>query len=113
MPQQSDKRRQPRSSVAWAAYYSDGAFHASAITENLTTSGGCLKGTHVVNVGMELIVLLIPPVQRALLIKKATVRWVDDSHFGVELQENHSGMINELTDEELEQLQGPSSLTAH
>jgi hypothetical protein len=34
---------------------------------------------------MELMVLLIPPTKRALLIRKAVVRWVDHASFGLEL----------------------------
>jgi len=113
MSSDSDKRRNVRTLVVCAVYYSDGAFHASGVTENLTTSGGCLRGTHLVNVGMELLLLLIPPTQNALLVKKATVRWVGDSLFGVELSEETSGTIGELSDEDLERLQGTASFMTH
>ncbi len=113
MTYQPDKRRSSRMPVACAAYYSDGAFHASGVTENLTTSGGCLHGTHSVRVGMELMVLLIPADQRALLIKKATVRWADEHQFGVELNEADCGTIGELDEEDFERQQGPLSILTH
>jgi hypothetical protein len=85
-----------RTPLSWPVYYSDGAFHASGMTENLTNRGGCLRGTHLVTVGMELFVLLIPTASRAFIIKKATVRWADDAHFGVELNEADCGTVSEL-----------------
>ncbi len=113
MPDHADKRRNIRTPLACAVYYSDGAFHASGVTENLTTSGGCLHGTHSVQVGMELMVLLIPPAQRAIMIKKATVRWVDEEHFGVELSESDCGPISELDEEGFKRQQGPLSIMTH
>jgi PilZ domain len=113
MTHHKDKRRNSRTPVACPVYYSDGAFHASGVTENLTNSGGCLRGTHSVRVGMELNVLLIPRAQRALMIKKATVRWVDDQHFGVELNEADCGAIGEIDDEEFQRQQGPLTFMAH
>ncbi len=92
----SDKRSGLRVPVACAVYYSDGAFHASGVTANLTQSGGCFRGTHAVRVGMELTVLLIPPTQNALLIKKVTVRWVKNASFGVELDRNDTATASEL-----------------
>jgi hypothetical protein len=106
----ANKRRDIRTPVSVAVYYSDGNFHASGMTENLTTHGGCLRGTHLVKVGMELMVLLIPPAKNALMIKKATVRWVGDSHFGVGLDEADCGTIGELDDEEFQPQQSPLSL---
>jgi hypothetical protein len=108
-----NKRRTPRTPVACAAYYSDGAFHASGMTENLTDSGGCLRGTEAVKVGMELTVLLIPPAHKALLVKKATVRWVKDSMFGVELNEQDCGAVGELGEDRFEQHEGPLSFMTH
>jgi PilZ domain len=96
MAERNDKRRNIRTPLTCAVYYSDGAFHASGMTENMTESGGCLRGSHSVTVGMELTVLLIPPAQRALMIKKATVRWVDDQLFGVELDRQGCGPVGEL-----------------
>ncbi len=96
MASHSNKRHDIRTPVSCAAYYSDGAFHASGMTENLTSHGGSLRGTHAVQVGMELVLLLIPTAKHALLIKKATVRWADDSQFGVELKESDCGAISEL-----------------
>jgi hypothetical protein len=66
------------------------------MTENLTNRGGCLRGTHLVTVGMELLMLLIPTAKHALIIKKATVRWADEAHFGVELNEADCGTVAEL-----------------
>ena len=110
MSDQTEKRRNVRTPVAHAVYYSDGTFHASGITKDLTSSGGCLRGSHLVIVGMELFVLLIPRNQKALLVKKATVRWVADSEFGLELSEVDCGHVGELTDEELARQNGPVSL---
>jgi hypothetical protein len=113
MSNQGEKRRKVRTPVSHAVYYSDGAFHATGVTKDLTSGGGGLRGTHLVKVGMELLVLIIPWVQKALLVKKATVRWVTDSEFGVELSENDCGLVGELTDEDLERQQGPVSLRSH
>lgn len=113
MAVQTDKRRTPRCPVACAIYYSDGAFHASGVTENLTDNGGCLRGTEPVKVGMELTVLLIPPAHKALLVKKATVRWTRESLFGVELNEQDCGTVGELDDANPGQHQGPLSFLTH
>lgn len=110
---QTNKRRDIRTPISCAVYYSDGEFHASGMMENLTNHGGCLRGTHVVKVGMELVVLLIPPAKNALMIKKATVRWVGDSHFGVELNEADCETIAELDDENFQRRQGPISVMTH
>ena len=98
MASHADSRRDFRTSISCPVYYSDGEFHASGMTENLTRRGGCLHGTHLVTVGMKLIVLLIPPQNHALLIKKATVRWVGDGHFGVELIAADCGTVGEFGD---------------
>lgn len=113
MSNYSEKRRNVRIPVTHAVYYSDGAFHATGVTKDLTSSGGCLRGTHLVNVGMELLVLMIPRNQKALLIKKATVCWVADSEFGLELKEEDCGQVGELTDEDLERKTRPVSLMTH
>lgn len=108
-----EKRTALRVPFKCTIYYSDGAFHASGETENVTVNGGRLRGTHPVMVGMELIVLLIPQQQRALLVKKARVRWVDDSSFGVVLQEEDCGAVTEIGDEELPPQQGLVSFMTH
>ena len=113
MTSHENKRRDRRSPFSCAVYYSDGDFHASGMTENLTSHGGCLRGTHLVKVGMELVVLLIPPSKNALMIKKATVRWVGISRFGVELNEADCGTVGELHDEEFQRQQGPFSFMVH
>lgn len=102
------KRRDIRPSLSCAAYYSDGDFHASGMTENFTIRGGCLRGTHLVTVGMQLVVLLIPTAKQAFIIKKATVRWVGDAHFGVELNEVDCGTISELAETNVPRQEGPS-----
>jgi hypothetical protein len=99
-----------RTPLSCPVYYSNGAFHASGMTENMTYRGGCLRGTHLVTVGMELVVLLIPSASRALIIKKATVRWADRAHFGVELNEADCGTVAELEGNGYRQ-QGISSMT--
>ena len=110
MSNQSEKRRTVRTPVTHAVYYSDGAFHATGVTKDLTSSGSCLRGTHLVKVGMELLVLLIPRNQQALLMKKATVRWVADSEFGLELSDGECKQVGDLTDENLKrQLRLPRS----
>ena len=72
-----------------------------------------MHGTHLVKVGMELMVLVIPSAKNALMIKKATVRWVGDSHFGVELDEADCGTIDELSDEDVQRQQRPISILSH
>ena len=108
-----NKRRAIRHPATCAVYYSDGAFHASGVMENLTTQGGCVRGTHAVKVGMELTVLLIPPARRALMIKKATVRWVGDSTFGMELNAEDCGPVGELGGEGFAGQTGSVSLMTH
>ena len=113
MTSHSNKRRDIRTPVSCAAYYSDGDFHASGMTKNLTNRGGCLRGSHGVTVGMELVVLLIPTAQHALIIKKATVRWVGAAHFGVELSAADCGTIGELGNANGGSQQGPISMMTH
>src|SRR5689334_19362029 len=108
-----NKRRDIRTPFSCAVYYSDGDFHASGMTENLTGRGGCMRGTHEVAVGMQLVVLLIPTERHALIIKKATVRWTERSHFGVELSEADCGTVGELGDTNVPRAQGLISLMAH
>ena len=112
MASHSNKRRDLRTPLSCPIYYSNGAFHASGMTENLTNRGGCLRGTHLVTVGMELVVLLIPAASRALIIKKATVRWADNAHFGVELNEADCGTVGELEGDSQRQL-GTRSIMTH
>ena len=113
MTSRSNKRRDIRTSLSCPVYYSNGDFHASGMTENLTAHGGCLRGTHLVTVGMELVLLVIPTAKHALIIKKATVRWVDDAHFGVELNEADCGTVSELDEENMRLQQGPLSILTH
>jgi hypothetical protein len=108
-----NKRRCVRTPVSCAVYYSDGQLHASGMMQNLTEHGGCVSGTHGVTVGMELMVLLIRPAKCALMIKKATVRWVRQSHFGVELDEAACGMIGECRDTGNEPPPAPLSIRSH
>jgi PilZ domain len=108
-----DKRSSLRVPIACAVYYSDGAFHASGMTANLTHSGGCLRGSHHVQVGMVLTLLLIPPTQSALLIKKATVRWVRNRSFGVQLDEDDRATSCELDQVAFDQQQIPLSFMTH
>ena len=108
-----NKRRDIRTPFSCAVYYSDGDFHASGMLENLTDRGGCLRGTHEVAVGMQLFVLLIPTERHALIIRKATVRWVEHAHFGVELSEADCGTVGELGDAHVPRAQGPISLMTH
>lgn len=108
-----NKRRTVRNPVSCAVYYSDGVFHASGVMENLTTQGGCVRGTHTVKVGMELVVLLIPPAQRAFLIKRAKVRWVSFASFGMELRAEDCGPVGELEDEGFRRQSATISLMTH
>lgn len=88
MSSNSCKRASARLRVECPAYYSDGKFHASGTVQNLSEAGGLMKGTHAVQAGMDLVVLIIPPAPRtALLIRRATVKWVDGQTFGLELAE--------------------------
>jgi hypothetical protein len=113
MVSRANKRRDTRTPFSCAVYYSNGAFHASGMTENLTNHGGCLRGTHLVSVGMELVVLLIPTATHALLVKKATVRWVADALFGVELDAADCGTVSELGEANVDRQEGPLSLMTH
>ena len=108
-----NKRRDIRTPISCPVYYSDGEFHASGMTEHLTNHGGCFRGTHGVTVGMELVVLVIPAAKHALMIKKATVRWVDDAHFGVELDEADCDEVDELGEPNVHRQQGPISMMTH
>ena len=91
-----NKRCRVRTPLSCVAYYSDGQFHASGMMQNLTEHGGSVSGTHMVTVGMELTVLLIRPAKRALMIKKATVCWVRQTQFGIELDGADCGMIGDF-----------------
>lgn len=113
MASRSNKRRDIRTPVSCPVYYSDGDFHASGMTENFTSRGGCLRGTHLVTVGMELVVLLIPFERHALMIKKATVRWVGSAHFGVELNEADCGAVGEVGNVNVTPSKGPISIMTH
>jgi hypothetical protein len=113
MDSRSNKRRESRTPISCPVYYSDGDFHASGMTENLTTRGGCLRGTHLVRVGMQLMVLLIPTKEHALMIKKATVRWVGSVQFGVELNEADCGAVSEIGTVDSALSQGPLSIMTH
>jgi PilZ domain len=113
MASHSNMRRDIRISVSCPVYYSNGDFHASGMTENLTNRGGCLRGTHLVTVGMELLMLLIPTAKHALIIKKAKVRWADEAHFGVELDEADCGTVAELDDVKIQRQQALVSFMTH
>ncbi|HJT22734.1 MAG TPA: PilZ domain-containing protein [Nitrospira sp.] len=109
----SDKRTSLRVPIACAVYYSDGEFHASGITANLAPDGTCLHGSHDVRVGMVLTLLLIPPTQSALLIKRVTVRWVRDRVFGVQLADDDKATSCELEQVAFDQQQVPLSFMTH
>lgn len=113
MVSRANKRRDIRTPFSCAVYYSDGGFHASGMTENLTKHGGCLRGTQPVSVGMELVVLLIPTANHALLVKKATVRWVGAAQFGVELNAADCGTVRELGEANVHRRNEPLSLMMH
>jgi len=106
------KPRNLRSLVFCAAYYSDGAFHGSGTMEKLTSDGGRMQGSHPVKVGTDLVILLIPSAQKAIMIRKAAVRWVYDSSFGVDLNEEDCEIVHELNDGDFDQ-QGPNGCTTH
>ena len=108
-----DKRTALRVPIACAVYYSDGEFHASGLTANLARYGSCLRGSHHVQVGMVLTLLLIPPTQSALLIKKATVRWVRDRVFGVQLDKDDIATSCELDQVAFDQQDVPLSFMTH
>lgn len=109
----SDKRTGLRVPIICAVYYSDGAFHASGVTANLAQHGGCLRGSHHVEVGMVLTLLLIPPTQSALLIRKATVRWVREQVFGVQLDHDDRRTSCELDQVAFDQQDVPLSFMTH
>lgn len=91
------RRTTSRFPVQWPVYYSNGEFHASGLVENLTGAGGCVSGTHPVSTGMSLIVFVIPPEPHAaLLVRRATVRWANDTAFGVELSDLPPATQSEL-----------------
>jgi hypothetical protein len=99
--------------VVCVVYYSDGAFHASGVTTNLASGGGCLRGTHAVRVGMELMLLIIPPTRKAILIKKATVRWAKYRSFGVKLDEQDPATTDELEEVPFDRPHLPHSFLTH
>jgi len=113
MKAEVDKRAGLRTPISCAVYYSDGRFHASGVTANLTEHGGCLLGTHHVAVGMTLTLLLIPPTQNALLIKNATVRWTHDNRFGFQLDAGDSSTARELDQVAFDQSGMPLSFMTH
>ncbi|HEU4684735.1 MAG TPA: PilZ domain-containing protein [Nitrospira sp.] len=109
----SNKRTSLRVPIVCAVYYSDGQFHASGLTTNLAPDGSCLHGSHQVTVGMVLTLLVIPPTQDALLIKRATVRWTRDRVFGVQLDTDDKATSCELEQVAFDQQHVPLSFMTH
>lgn len=91
-----EKRSSIRIPFTCCGYYSDGDFHSSGVTRNITISGACIQGNAPVEIGMELSVLLIPILQPGLMVRKATVRWVNASSFGIQVHHTDCRMIPEL-----------------
>src|SRR5262249_1462879 len=110
---QSDKRSGLRVPIVCAVYYSNGEFHASALTTNLTQHGSCLRGSHHVQVGRVLMLLLVTRTESAVLIRKATVRWVRDRVFGVQLDKDDTATSCELEQVAFDQQQVPLSFMTH
>lgn len=91
-----EKRSSIRIPFTCSGYYSDGEFHSSGVTRNVTISGACIQGNDPVEVGMELRLLLVPMLQPGLMVTKATVRWVSASSFGIQIHHGDCQMIPEL-----------------
>lgn len=94
-----EERSMIRIPFACTVYYSDGQYHASGATKNVSLYGGCVDGSAPVEVGTQLSLLLIPALQRGLMITNATVRWVNDCSFGVSINQNECRMVTELEEE--------------
>ena len=92
----TEKRSSIRIPFTCSDYYSDGDFHSSGVTKNVTISGACIQGNEPVEVGMELSLLLVPLLQPGLMVTKATVRWVRASAFGIQVHHCNCRMIPEL-----------------
>lgn len=91
-------RNAERTPVQCPIYYSDGKFQSSGTVENLTPAGGRVRGSHPVQKGMELIVILLLPDPRpALVVRHATVRWTNGRAFGIALTELDLAAQAELT----------------
>ena len=82
------ERAAKRIPVQCPIYYSNGTFQAIGITEDITTSGGRIRGKEPVRVGMELVVIVIQPSPDIrMLIRRATVRWANGGDFGIALSD--------------------------
>lgn len=67
-------------------YYSNGTFQTIGVTEDITTSGGRVRGHELVTVGMELVVIVIQPAPHIpMMIRRGTVRWTKGKEFGIAL----------------------------
>lgn len=79
-------------------YYSDGQFYASGIAQDLTTTGVRVRGTHQVQKDMKLVIFLISPGPTPiLLIRRATVRWLSGTVFGLSLTQVSAESHTELS----------------
>lgn len=67
-------------------YYSNGTFQTIGVTQDITTSGGRIRGQELVTVGMELVVIVIQPAPDIpMMIRRGTVRWSKGKEFGLAL----------------------------
>ncbi len=80
------ERSARRLPVQCPVYYSNGVFQTIGVTEDFNPYGGRIRGKERVTVDMELVVIIIQPTPDVpMLIRRATVRWVKGSDFGIAL----------------------------
>ena len=67
-------------------YYSNGTFQTIGVTQDITSSGGRIRGQELVTVGMELVVIVIQPAPDIpMMIRRGIVRWAKGKEFGLAL----------------------------
>ncbi|MBX3234929.1 MAG: PilZ domain-containing protein [Nitrospiraceae bacterium] len=86
MNQTFRERRARRIPLQCPVYYSNGQFQTIGVAEDFNSSGGRIRGKELVTVDMELVVIIIQPTPEIpILIRRASVRWVRGSDFGISL----------------------------
>jgi hypothetical protein len=97
MNQTHRERRAHRIPVQCPVYYSNGEFQTIGVAEDFNTGGGRVRGKERVTVDMELVVIIIQPMPDVpMLIRRATVRWVKGTDFGIALSSVPPKAENEL-----------------
>ena len=91
------ERLAERQSVQCPVAYTDGIFCATGVVTDFTMFGVRVRGSQEVQADMKLVLFLLPPGRSTqLLIRKGTVRWIDGTSFGIDLEEVSPASQEEL-----------------